>query len=291
VTTTTTPVRTTTSTTRPAPARATAPVSASNFYQQQSPNWSGYAVGGGPFSSVAGTFSIPSLGTTATCDQELGEWVGVDGQNAPNLPPDPDLIQAGIGESLTNPVTGSCTPGQFWFWSWWEVLPAPAVPVELPMSPGDKVSVTISQLAGGTWGITLHDDTDGQEFNTEQPYSGHGSSSEWIVEAPVDPGQCGAGEAPGDAAGICALAPFSPVEFSDLKMSGRQSSLYQIDMWQGGDQVATPSGLSGGGFAVNYSGPLASLTAVAHNPVGGVPQGNFLHPVYYQPRSGPYEHN
>ena len=296
VTTTTLPPAGTTtvppSTTVPPPATTTtAPGAGAGVYSQASPNWAGYAVTGGPFSAVTGTFTIPALTADATCGEALSQWVGIDGQNAENLPRDDDLIQAGISEGMTDPTTGVCTAGQFSFWAWWEILPDAAVPVQMTMSVGDSVTVTIGALADGNYGILIQDNTNGQEFVIEQPYFGSGSSAEWIVEAPVVPSLCGVGEAPSIVQGLCPVAPFAPVVWAKPKVAGTLTSLYQIYMVQGGQQVAMPSELSGSGFIVNYTGAASdnvNYTGPAQNTQrfpalvgsGKEATGDFLHPVY-----------
>lgn len=70
-------------------------------------NWSGYAVTGGPFTSVSGTFTVPYITMAATCEQKVSEWVGIDGFG----PNDSSLIEAGIDESETDPTTGSARLG------------------------------------------------------------------------------------------------------------------------------------------------------------------------------------
>ena len=278
-TTTTSPAGTTT-TTAPAPVPTTVlppavPTTTTGagqgYYQQDSPNWSGYALAGGPFTRVQGTFTIPTLTTGATCGEEIADWVGIDGLNASNLAKNTDLIQAGIGESMTNPVTGVCTAGEFWFWGWWEILPAPLTPVAMTMGQGDHVTVTISKGQGGNWDIAIQDVTNGQNFSIGQPYHGSGLSTEWIVEAPYSSAACG---------GICQLAPFQPVTFSHLSLVGSQSALYAIDMVQNGAQVAEPTNLAGDTFTVNYTGDQGFLRRPAPPLVGRAPEGIFRHPLY-----------
>jgi hypothetical protein len=161
--TTTAPVATTTTTTLPASATTT--VAGSGVQQVSSSNWSGYAVTGGPFTSVSATFTVPFITTAASCIAHVSEWVGIDGFNPPGQPVDSQLIQAGIDESDTNPATDQCTPGTYWAWPWWEVLPAPE---QLPadwqgasVSAGDRVTVTIGQVSGVTWAMELTDHTGG----------------------------------------------------------------------------------------------------------------------------------
>lgn len=290
--TTTTPAPTTTTavatTTRPLSATTT--VASSGVQHESSDNWSGYAVTGGPFTSASATFTVPFITTAASCSAHVSEWVGIDGFNPPGQPADSQLIQAGIDESDTNPTTDQCTPGTYWAWPWWEVLPAPE---QLPtdwqgasVSAGDKVTVTIGQVSGGTWAMELTDRTGGGSFTADASFGGSGASAEWIVEASSDAGDCN---------GVCPLAQYTNadggepgVTFSKLGLAGTDSAWYQIAMLQDGVQVSTPSAYSTNtagtgvtGFSVSYTGVGGSGSRVpALVEDGRVAQGRFLHPVY-----------
>jgi hypothetical protein len=215
----------------------------------QSSNWSGYVAGGGPYAVVKGTFTVPGPVAGAPGDGQVSEWVGVDGAS----PSDTSLIQAGVAESADpqNPGGVSIQP-------WWEILPAAATNIStVPVSAGDRVTVTIWHLSGTSWEIKLTDDTNGQSYTTPpEQFTGAGSSAEWIVEAPA---QCQAQ----DQCQLTALAPYSPdVVFSNLGMNGPETSLDQLTMVQAGESVSTPAGLSSGQFNVSYTGPQLSGRAI-----------------------------
>jgi hypothetical protein len=220
--------------TRPVTAAlaASAPVADAN-----SPGWSGYSVGGGPFSGVAGTFTVPTLAPAATA-AFADEWVGIDGIGTGSL------IQAGVAE--TYDVSASRVAAQ----AWWQVLPAEplAQPIaDLTVTPGDSIAVRIERVGGTEWSITLTDETTGATFTTRQPYSGPQASAEWIVEAPTAPD--GTQEP---------LAPYSPaVRFTDLAAAGPQTTLTAWTMVQGGIAVSAPGPLSTDGFSVSYVGTPA----------------------------------
>jgi hypothetical protein len=233
--TTTTPAATTT-----LPPSATTTVAGSGVQQVTSDNWSGYAVTGGPFTGASATFTVPAITTAASCAADVSTWVGIDGFHPPGQPADNPLIQAGIDESDTDPTTDQCTPGTFWAWPWWEVLPAPE---QLPtdwqgasVNAGDKVTVTIGQVSGDTWAMELTDDTGGGSFVADASFDGSGATAEWIVEASSDAGNCN---------GVCPLAEYTNandsepgVTFSKLGLAGTDSTWYQIAMVQGGLQVS-----------------------------------------------------
>jgi hypothetical protein len=86
----------------------------------------------------------------------------------------------------------------------------------------------------------LTDDTNGESFTTDAPYTGPGSTAEWIVEAPGD--------------GLT-LAPYSPyINFSDLRISPINTAVEELEMIPNGDSrvVSMPSTLTSDGFNVAY---------------------------------------
>jgi hypothetical protein len=198
---------------------------------QGSGNWSGYEAESGPFTYVTGTFTVPTLVTGTPDADALSEWVGVDGVN------DTSLIQAGISEHIdpSNPDLVLVNP-------WWEILPAVETPIaNIALAEGDEITVTIGQISGSDWGITLTNDTNGESFTTDQTYTGPGSSVEWILEAPTDEGV------------QTTLAPYSPIiTFSDLRFVGSDTTQIEVFMVQAGDQVSTPSALVSDSFNVAY---------------------------------------
>jgi hypothetical protein len=261
-TTTTSPARGVplTTTTAPAPGSAGPPQ-----VLEESPNWSGYVVKGGPFTSTKGTFTVPSLSAGAACDEVESQWVGIDGGAGPA---DTDLVQAGVDESTMDPTNaGACSSGQIYAWAWWEILPAAATNVySVPVHAGDSVTVSIRQEGAGTWQISLTDNTNGQGFSLQQPYTGPGETAEWVTEAPAAP-QGNDQICPTTAVtsfggyDVCPLAPYSPpVQYSGLSLpqSATATELDEVAMVQGGQVVSTPSqvtslaGLLASGFTTTY---------------------------------------
>ncbi|MHB1526773.1 MAG: G1 family glutamic endopeptidase [Candidatus Dormibacteria bacterium] len=206
----------------------------------QSPNWSGYVAGNGPYTAVQGTFNVPSIYASST-NTDTAEWVGIDGYPHTNT----SLIQAGIDE----PYDASTNTYQIR--AWWEILPAYPTMVLIPavdmsVATGDSIAVTIGQVSGTVWGITVTDNTTGQTFTTDQTYTGPLASAEWIVEAPTT-------ESTGT---VRTLGGYSPdVTFSNLRMAGPEAALTDEIMVQNGVQVSTPSALTSSGFNVAYTGP------------------------------------
>ena len=143
-------------------------------------NWSGYAVT--PGSGVTGVttqFVVPSAsllppGFAAT-------WAGIGGYNTS------DLIQAGVGENSapSNPLLGPQ------YYAWYELLPASETAITgctgdptCAVTPGDKVSVDISQASANQWDISMADGSK-WTWSKQVTYASSGSSAEWILEAPT----------------------------------------------------------------------------------------------------------
>jgi hypothetical protein len=212
--------------------------------QQVAGNWSGYALAGTRFTTVTGTFTVPTLSATAACGENVSEWVGLDGYD------DHRLIQAGVLEARANPYTGSCASGATWVLPWTEVLPSsPTAVAGLAVNPSDSVTVSIAQHATASWEITLTDNTTGRTYSTFQAYDGPTRSAEWIVEAPGT-GSSGT------------LAPYAPaVVFQDLSVAQGNvvNTAARISMEQDGQLRSSPSPVSNlaelmsKGFGVAYS--------------------------------------
>lgn len=193
-----------------------------------SSNWAGYALAGGPYRSVSGQWTVPTVSPTGRSSYSA-QWVGVDGVSSASL------IQAG---SQANFVNG--TPR---YSAWWEILPAPAVAIRtLTVRPGDVISVTIARVSSDRWRITLKDGRSGS-FTTIRDYAGPGTSAEWIEEAPFIGWR------------FPPLAAHGPVIFDNAKVNGGMARLSTGDagaMLRRGVLVDTPSApdADGNGFAV-----------------------------------------
>jgi hypothetical protein len=262
VTTTTVPAAaTTTTTSTPGPA----------VQQFTSENWSGYVAGGGPYTSVSGTFTLSTLSDGTPATGAMVEWVGIDGWGGTGGASANDLIQAGVLESM-DPCQGASTnangpynPDEFWVCPWTTFIEGGQVtegPIPgIALNEGDSVTVEIWQQSGTDWAISMKDNTTGQSWSVgEQYYAGPGSTAEWIVEAPGVVGQ-GCGLVIDGAGGQYPLAPYSPpVSFSNLGITpGAVNTWDEVGLVQDGVQEATPSSLSISGstvtgFNVSYTG-------------------------------------
>jgi len=221
---------------RPQTAAAALSISVAPPSVMGATNWSGYLVQSGPFTSATGTFTVPSLVDPVMTGTWVSQWVGIDGTGGgPNGP----LIQAGVSE-----FASSACGSQFCVAPWWEILPTDPTATNIPVAvaPNAQVTVTIVQVSGTGWKITLTDDTTGQTFSQAVTYAGTGTSAEWIVEDPTD----------AQTQALLPFADYTTTTFSGLGVSGPQSTLTEIVMIQNGAQLSTPSQWTASGFTVAY---------------------------------------
>jgi len=206
-----------------------------------SPNWSGYeednGSGAANDTAVSGTFTIPYLYQADPVNSWMSEWVGIDGFLNNNQ----NLIQAGIAEYQSS-------PGVFKYFPWWEILPAPATNVDASfpkMIPGDTVTVTIQQVSGTSWDITIDDVTQSENVTFPETYNPSTgtteTSAEWIVEAPTVSGS------------TTQLADYTPTGFTNLSVVGSDSEQSEIAMYQNPTFVSVPSGTGEGGSSFNIA--------------------------------------
>jgi hypothetical protein len=142
-----------------------------------SSNWAGYAVhrSGVSFRAVSGTWRQPNVSCTPGAPTYSAFWLGLGGYklNAPALE------QAG--------TEVDCSPsGEPVSSAWFELVPAPSMPIRLTVRPGDLVSASVT-VAGHRVSIRLDDVTRRRGFHkTFYAPSIDVSSAEWIVEAPSE---------------------------------------------------------------------------------------------------------
>ena len=182
-----------------------------------SSNWAGYAVAGGPYSSVGAQWTVPAVSVSYRRSYSA-QWVGIDGFTSRAL------IQAGTEADYFNGATH--------YSAWWEILPAPAATIRtLSVRPGDRMSVTITRVSSGRWRIVVKDARSGS-YATTRAYSGSASSAEWIEEAPIVGGR------------TTLLAAHSTVVFDHASLDGRNPGLVSLDagaMIRRGFLADTPS--------------------------------------------------
>jgi hypothetical protein len=205
-------------------------------------NWSGYAVtpSASNVTAVSSAFTVPAAGLVPP--GFAATWTGIGGYNSS------DLIQAGTAEQSApdNPVLGPQ------YYAWYELLPASETQLtnctgdaNCTVTPGDNVTVNISQVSGDTWSIAMSD-AGKWSWSKNVTYSSTESSGEWILEAPTLVAQT-------------VLAPVGTVHFgptSTYTAGGTTHTIAQGDPTQiflspGVVNEATPSALAADGESFN----------------------------------------
>jgi len=193
-----------------------------------SPNWSGYDVIGGPFTTVTATWTQPRVSDGGSFLTDSAFWVGLDGDSAdPVHDPSPTVEQIG--------TEGYSISGRVYYDAWFEMYPSKPVFLNLkknkargyylPIHAGDVITATVSWTPAGDTspeGFTLSmvNQTTGQTFSTFQETAKLGipparSSVEVIVEAP----------SLGDGT-ILPLAHFKLARFRDCAFDDRSISSF-----------------------------------------------------------------
>jgi hypothetical protein len=170
-----------------------------------SPNWSGYVATGDTYTSVSGSWTVPTAncGTFPTGDagSSSSTWVGLDGFG--NNP----VEQIGTWSNCAL-YTGEYN-------AWWEMYPGgPTIIGNLgltdddPVYPGDVMSASVTATTTpGTFTLSIEDQTQNWSFTTTQSNPGAaGASAECVEEQP--------------SAGGLPLTNFGSVTFTQCKATG-----------------------------------------------------------------------
>jgi hypothetical protein len=200
-------------------------------------NWSGYMATQGKFTSVSGSWVVPTVtgnGVTASTD---AAWIGIGGVTAA------DLIQVGTFDNVTS-------SGQVTNYAFYEILPdvAQAIP-SLTISPGDAIKASIIETSPGHWAISLNDLTTGGSYSNTLSYTSSYSSAEWIEE---DPSYANGRLAPLDRFNLVIFSNCGAVQ-NGVNSNITQSQGQAIALVnRSGQNLAVPTVISsdGGGFTV-----------------------------------------
>ena len=166
------------------------------LHEEESSNWSGYAVTGGTYTSVSSSWVQPA-GTCTSATRYSSFWVGLDGYT-----------------SSTVEQTGTdtdCVDGTPQYYGWYEIYPADSVSFGDTVKAGDTITASVVYEGSNEFKLTLADTTQGWSVNTTQTEADAArSSAEVIVEAPC----CT------NSGGILPLADFGTVNVSDSVVDG-----------------------------------------------------------------------
>ena len=206
-------------------------------------NWSGYAVtpSSHNVTAVSSTFTVPAAalappGFAAT-------WTGIGGYNTS------DLIQAGTAEQSfpSNPLVGPQ------YYAWYELLPASETQLtgctgdaNCTVTPGNIITVNISQVSGNTWSISMTN-AGHWTWTKNVTYSSSESSGEWILEAPT----LVVAQTLLANVGTAHFGPTSTYTAGGVTHTIAQGAPTQIDLGTGVVNEATPSALASDGQSFN----------------------------------------
>jgi len=194
-----------------------------------SQNWAGYIATGSSYTTVGATWTVPTVSTTVDPSADA-TWVGIGGLQGD------DLIQSGTQAIVEN--------GQVTYQAWVETLPQALQSIPLNITPGDSVTVSLTDDGANEWHLSFRDSTTGGDYETNISYASSASSAEWIEEMPsLDDGT------------LMPLDMFTPVQFSNAYTvsNGTRDTIAQSDavetaMGNGqGTIIATPSALGADG--------------------------------------------
>lgn len=193
-------------------------------FNQNGGNWSGYVATGGSFSSVAASWTEPSVICNSSNDL-YAPWVGIDGYGSDSVE------QTGVATD--------CSSGSPAYQAWYEMYPAAPVYYNDPVSGGDSFSASVTTDGSGNYTLTITDNSQGWTETTPGQFDGQNASAEAILESPS-----------------AAYPNFGEVDFSDFTINGQSASDFgpvALDASNNNGFEDHTGALSGGGFAVTYS--------------------------------------
>lgn len=205
-------------------------------------NWSGYVASNGTYTSVTGTWIVPTIAATDAAAADA-TWVGIGGTNSKTL------IQAGTQAVVNN-------SGGISYQAWYETLPQATQPISLGVAPGNSITATLSETSPNKWNISLTDNTTDQSFQTAIAYDASLSSAEWIEEMPSDENNF----LPLDNFGTVSFTNGSATE-NGIFVTIAQSGPQPLTMVNNGDQtLASPSALGANGESFTVTRGTATVT-------------------------------
>lgn len=223
-------------------------------------NWAGYIATGGTYTSVTGSWVVPSVADASSDNVADATWVGIGGVQSQ------DLIQAGT-EAIPD------SDGTLSYQAWYETLPQDSTAVPLSISPGDSVSVSITELSAGQWEISFDDATAGKTYVKTVAYNSSLSSADWVEEMPVEVG------------GVIGLDDFGTINFESgyaikngqvVTIQSSGATPLTMDNTEG-MAVATPSSLgeNGSSFSVSRTEALSTPLVLAEQRISSASAGSY----------------
>ena len=201
-------------------------------------NWAGYVAVGDQFTRVTASWAQPALSPSGA-PTSASFWVGLDGED------DSPVEQIGS--------EGFSENGLVSYDAWYEMYPAPVVPIAMTVHAGDVLQGAVFSSAPQRFTLRLVDETTGASFTTTQiSVRAARSSAEVVAEAPSD--------------SELRLAGFRTVRFSGCAFNARPIGAYLLHRYDlTADRhvvYAATSALGDGGtsFSVTPSRALAAAS-------------------------------
>jgi hypothetical protein len=196
-------------------------------------NWAG-AVASEPghrFTSVNAELVQPAVACAGAETSYATFWTGLDGYGSKTVE------QVG--------TEAGCDRGRAFYQAWYELYPRPAVFLDLPLRPGDRIALAVSWQAAG-YRLALADRTTGGGFSLTQPAPGQGASAEIIVEALAAP-----------SGRVLPLSRFGTADFTSARIDGATLAAagpIQLDMVGGRGQLVAST--SSAAASISISSPV-----------------------------------
>jgi hypothetical protein len=201
--------------------------------EDESTNWSGYAVTGanGAFHSVSASWVEPTGTCTSRSASYSSFWVGLDGFNSDS-----------VEQTGTDVDCNGRTPV---YYGWYEMFPADPVNYTNTVRPGDHFSASVTFTGTETYTLVLTDSTQGWTHTTVKNETGLDRSSAEVIT-----------EAPSSESGVLPLADFGTVRFTASRVNGRVlRKLRPIKIVM----------IDGGGLAKDSTSALGAAGGAFHN--------------------------
>jgi hypothetical protein len=228
-----------------------------------SANWAGYVASpsasvGLSFSSVSGSWTVPSATCTAGREAHSAAWVGLGGDNEDSSA----LEQIGTDADCARSGTAAYS-------AWYELIPAGPVELKLELRAGDEMSASVTVRSHDVT-LRIRDLSTGARFSTTRRVSRVDvSSAEWIVEAPS---VC----LTADACATLALTDFGSVSFASATATaaGHTGAIEDPDWSATALELRQGAGHDFGRGPGRRFGPTSALVTADPSTVSG-PDGSF----------------
>ncbi|WEO93443.1 G1 family glutamic endopeptidase [Streptomyces sp. FXJ1.172] len=197
----------------------------------QDSNWGGY-VATGSFGTITGSWTEPHVTCTSRNDL-FAPWIGLDGYGSQTVE------QAG--------VQADCSSGSPVFSAWYEMYPAAPVYWNDPVSEGDSITASVVSNGGGSYTLTLTDNTRRWTEHADRNLGAYNASAEAVIESPTQ-----------------SYPSFSKLDFSGVTVDGQPFDATHPQALASGGYAPGP--LSGGFFSMTPSGVTRAPHAPAERP-------------------------